>query len=217
MRRLALAAVCLLALAFVAGASARDPRAEKLLLNAADNRAARASLLTEADLQPVWQRVKGSGDETVPTCANYRPDFSRYTVTGKAEAEFKDTSGEMVISSSEVYASHAQAIADYRLGTKRQVASCLAQTFEKQPTGDPSVHVKAVSAKQVAAPRLGERSARYKIVLRFTGPGGSVPAYLDAIVFQKGRTIALLMTLGVPQPITDGPSLASVMSARASV
>ena len=217
MRRLAPVAAALLALAFVAAASARDPRAEKLQLNARDNRAARASLVTAADLAAGWQRIKSSGDDTVPSCPGYRPDFSKYTITGKAEAEYKSSAGALVTSSTEVYANHAQAIADYRLGAKPQVASCLAQTFEKQPTGDPTVTVKAVSAKQVAAPRLGERSARYKIVLRFTGPAGSVPAYLDAIVFQKGRSIALLMTLGVSRPVTDGDALARIMSARASV
>jgi hypothetical protein len=217
MRRLALAAVFLLALAVVAAASARDPRAEKLRLNAADNRAARGSLVTAADLRAGWQRMKSSGDDTVPSCPGYRPDFSKYTITGKAEAEFKSSAGALLTSSTEVYASHAQAIADYRLGTKPQVASCLAQTFEHQPTGDPTVHVKAVSAKRIAAPRLGERSARYKIVLRFTGPSGSIPAYLDAIVFQKGRSIALLLTLGVSRPVTDGVTLARLMSARAAV
>jgi hypothetical protein len=215
-RRLAPTAVALLALAFVAAASARDPRGEKLQLNARDNRAARASLITASDLQPSWQHSKGSDSEVVPDCPGYRPDFSKYTITGKASAEFKTSTGGWLASSVEIYKSRAQARADYQLGTKPQVASCLASTFEKQPTGDPSVHIKTVSAKTVAAPRFGERAARYKIVLRFTGPAGSVPAYLDAIVFQKGRSLALLMTMGVSQPITDGETLARRMFARAA-
>ena len=95
--------------------------------------------------------------------------------------------------------------------------SCLASTFEQEPTGDPTVHIKAVSAKAVAAPRIGDRSARYKIVVRLTGPSGSVPLYVDAIVFQKGRTIALLMATGVARPVTDGETLARVMAARTAV
>ncbi len=44
-----------------------------------------------------------------------------------------------------------------------------------------------------------------------------MPLHVDAIVFQKGRTIALLMATGVPAPITDGETLARVMAARAAV
>ncbi len=88
-RRLAPTAVALLALAFVAAASARDPRAEKLHLNARDNRAARAALLTSADLSQAGQRVKGSGPDVVPSCPGYRPDFSKFTVTGKAAAQLQ--------------------------------------------------------------------------------------------------------------------------------
>ena len=215
-RRLAPTAVALLALAFVAAASARDPRAEKLQLNAHDNRAARAALIASADLSTGWTRVTSSSPDVVPSCPGYRPDFSRFTVTGKAAAHYKASSGSTVISSVEIYASPAQATADYRLGTKPQVPSCLASTFEQEPTGDPTVHVKALSAKAVTAPRMGDRSARYKIVVRVTGPAGSVPLYVDAIVFQKGRTIALLMATGVARPITDGEMLARTMFARAA-
>jgi len=215
-RRLAPAAVCLLALAFVAAASARDPRAEQLKLNARDNRAARAALITAADLQPGWQRATSSSEESVPSCPGYRPDFSRFTITGKAASEYKTSAGGVLESHVEVYKSHADATGDYRLGAKPQVASCLASTISKQPTGDPTVHIKTISAKQVAAPDIGERSAHYKIVLRLTGPSGSVPVYVDAIVFQKGRTLALLLTMGVSQPITDGNTLARRMFARAA-
>jgi hypothetical protein len=215
-RRLALAAVVLLALAFAVAASARNPRAEKLRLNARDNRAARASLITLDDLSPTWQSAPSSGDDTVPSCPGYRPDFSKYTITGKAESDFREPSGAVIASSAEIYASHAQATGDYRLGAKPQVASCLAATLEKQPTGDPTVHVKTVSAKEVASPGIGERSARYKIVLRYTGPGGSVRAYIDAVVFQKGRTLGLLLAMGVKQPITDGVMLARRMYARSA-
>jgi hypothetical protein len=213
-RRLAPFAAALLALAFVAAASARDPRAEKLQLNARDNRAARAALITAADLRSDWQRIATSNDETVPSCPGYRPDFSRFTITGKADAEYKTDAGEVLTSHVEVYKSHADATGDYQLGAKAQVASCLGATLAKAPTGDPSVHLKVVSAKQVGAPRIGERTARYRIVLRVTGPSGSVPLYVDAIVFQKGRTLALLMTMGVSQPITDGPTLARRMYSR---
>ncbi len=214
MRRLAPTAVALLALALAAAASARDPRAEKLHLNARDNRAARAALITPADLSAGWTRVTTSSPDVVPSCPGYRPDFSRFTITGKAAAHYKASSGSTVISSVEIYTSAAQAAADYRLGTKPQVPSCLASTFEQEPTGDPTVHVKALSAKAVTAPRIGDRSARYKIAVRVTGPSGSVPLYVDAVVFQKGRTIALLMATGVAHPITDGETLARMMFAR---
>jgi hypothetical protein len=215
-RRLALVTSCLLALAFAAAASARDPRAEQLHLNARDNRAARAALITANDLQPDWQRIANSSDDSVPSCPGYRPDFSRFTITGKAEAEYKSSAGGVLESHVEVYKSHADATGDYRLGSKPQVASCLARTIEQQPTGDPTVKLKTVSAKHVAAPRFGERAAPYRIVLRISGPSGSVPVYVDAIVFQRGRTLALLLTMGVAKPITNAETLARRMYGRTS-
>ena len=217
MRRFALAAAAaLLALAVAATAAARDPRAETLRLNARDSRAARAALIKPADLRGDWQRTTSSAEDSVPSCSGYRPDFSRFTITGKAAADYKTAIGEGLTSSAEVYASHADATADYKLGTKPQVASCLAREIEKAAASDPTVQAKTLVAKQVAAPRIGERSARYKLVLRFTGPAGSLPIYVDAIVFQKGRTLALLMTVGVSRPITNGTALARRMYSRAS-
>jgi hypothetical protein len=215
-RRLALVAVSLLALAVVAAASARDPRAEKLQLNARDTRAAKASLITASDLSSGWQRIAASNDDTVPSCAGYRPDFSSFTITGKADAEYKTQAGELITSHVEVYKSNADATGDYRVGSKPQVASCLGATLAKAPTGDPTVKLKVVTAKEVAAPRIGQHTARYRIVLRLTGPNGSVPIYVDAIVFQKGRTLGLLESLGVQQPITAGPTLARRMFMRAA-
>ena len=211
-RRLALAAVALLALAFVAAASARDPRDEKLRLNAADTKAARAALLTVRDLQSGFQRKKPSGDSPL-TCPGYRPDFSKYTITGKAESNFQHPAGAWVTSGVEIYATHVDATGDFRLGAKPQVATCLKQVLEKQD--DPTVTVKVLRSKRLAAPPLGERAARYSAVVRFAGPARTLNMYLDLYAFQKGRLVGFVITMSVSQPIRDGANMARLMLSRA--
>lgn len=214
MRRLALAAVALLALAFVAAASARDPRAEKLRLNAADTKAARAALLTVRDLQSGFQRTKPSGDDSSLGCPGYRPDFSKYTITGKAESDFQHPAGAWVTSEVEIYATHADATGDFRLGAKPQLATCFRRMLEKQVT-DPTVTVGVLSSKMLAAPPLGERAARYSAVARFAGPARTLKMYIDLYGFQKGRLIGFVMTMSVSQPIRDGANMARLMLSRA--
>ena len=214
MRRLFLVAVSLTALVFVAVAAARDPRAETLKLNARDGRAARAALLTLADLNSGWQHDKASDNDTVPSCPGYNPDFSRFVITGKAEASFKHSAGAWVASEAEVYVSHAHATGDFRTGAKPQLARCLADLLEQDESGNANVDVKVLSSRMVASPHVGERAARYKVTARVSGPNGTVTIYLDFIVFQKGRTLASLLTMSVAQPIRDGVSLARTMLAR---
>jgi hypothetical protein len=214
MRRLVLVVAALFAVGCVASAAARDPRAETLKLNARDGRAARGALLTLADLSAGWRHDKASNDDTVPSCSGYNPDFSQFVITGRAEADYQHPAGAWVKSEAEVYASHADASGDFRRGARPQLAHCLAILLEKQGAGDPSVRIKVLSSRMVAAPRLGERAARYKVSARFSGPSRSVTMYMDFIAFQQGRALGTVFTMSVSQPIRDGVSLARTMLAR---
>ncbi len=129
MRRLLLVVISLLALVLVASAAARDPRLEQLRLTPADTQAARASILTRADLRSGWHPTKSSDDDTYPDCAAFSPNFSKFVITGKAGSKFNHSGGATLESSAEVYASHAQAVGDFLLG-RPQFATCLRHTSE---------------------------------------------------------------------------------------
>jgi hypothetical protein len=216
MRRFVFVLVVLAAASCVAAASARDPRAEKLKLNATDTKAARGSLLALADLPVGWQHDKASGSSSVPRCAGYSPDLSHFTITGKAESDFKLPAGAWVTSEAEVYATPAEATGDFKAGAKPQLATCLAKLLEQQGSGTAGVKVKVQSARMVAAPHIGERTARYKLAVLLSSSTSSATLAMDFIVFEKNRTLGTIGTSAVAQAPLDGAALARTMLARVS-
>jgi len=116
-------------------------------------------------------------------------------------------------SSADVYASHAQAVGDFRAGAKPQLASCLrAVTNDAFRKNKVNAHV--VSSRMVRAPRLGERSAAYHMVSRVRANGLSMSAYSDLLVIQRGRTIAVLVFTGIDTAIPSQTFYARLVAAR---
>ncbi len=175
-RRLALAAVALLALAFVAAASARDPRAEKLRLNA--RRQPRRSRGAPHDCRPAACLAAGQGlgrrdRSDLPGLPAGLLEVHRHR-QGRGRVQGRVGSNWSSPLPRSTRATPRRSRTTGSAPSRRSPRASPRRSSSSRPV-TPRVHVKAVSAKQVAAPRLGERSARYKIVLRFTGPGGSVP------------------------------------------
>jgi len=213
MRRLALVAVPLLALVFAAAASARDPRAEQERLRAGDMKAARSAVLTRGDLADGFQQDRAAANDTPLSCPGYKPDFSRFVMTGKAHANYTNPAGAWIMSAVEVYASRAHATGDFRTGAQPGVAACLARTLRQAGAGG-QVKVTVLSSKMIAAPKLGDRAARYRATARFAGPAATVTVYLDMIAFQKGRALGAFAAMSVSQPISDSTDLARLMLRR---
>lgn len=194
----------LLALVTIVAASASaavDPRAEQVRLRPADVSLAKRAMLTQDDVGPDWSRVPAQRrDGGQFACATFKPDFSAFTVTGQASASFREGSppGAQIDSTVAVFRTKAQAVGDFRLGAKPQLARCLAEelrrAFRRYPEG---VEGKLLSSQMVPAPKLGERSAAYAISARLSGNGNSLPVFVDVIAVQQGRSIAALVFTGL--------------------
>jgi hypothetical protein len=210
------AAALLVVLALVPVAIAgTDPRLEQERLTAADMALARAATLQRGDLAGGWRRMTATPqDGTVPSCPGYRPDFSKFTITGKSQSAFQHVGGATILSHVEVYRSRAQAVADFRLGTQPPVARCLGRLLEEGLGGAQGFTAKVVSSRQVTAPRLGERSAAYRVVAEVTASGTTVKLYLDMVVIQRGRSIGGLFFTGAFQPVEGQAALARAVAAR---
>jgi hypothetical protein len=184
----------------VSAAQAANPRAEQVRLRPADVRLAKQAVLQQADVGPDWSRVATQKrSEGQFACASFKPDFSAFTVTGQTSSSFRSTApGAQIDSTVAVFRTKAQAVGDFRLGARPQLARCLAQelrsAFRRYPEG---VEGKLLSSKMVPAPRLGERSAAYAITARLSGNGTSLPVFVDVIAVQRGRSIAALVFTGV--------------------
>jgi hypothetical protein len=64
------------------------------------------------------------------------------------------------------------------------------------------------------SPRIGDRSATYRLVARVRSAGTSVPAYFDLHVFQRGRSIGGLFFTGTGVRVPDQLALARTVAGR---
>jgi hypothetical protein len=213
LHRLAAAVLAMLVFASAAVAGT-DPRREQERLNSADTALAKRTALQVADLGTGWKRERATaGDDTAMPCGL---DFSAFTITGKAESRFTDRAGASLMSRVEVYETRAQALGDYRVGTQPSIVGCLRRELERALKEDstPGLTMTLRSARTIAFPRVGDRSAAYRFVLDARGPGGRIAVYNDVVVFQRGRTIVALMATSAGKPLAGRPVLARRIAAR---
>ena len=216
MRRFAVAAaLCALSLIVATAASGRDPRLEKVQLRAADVALAKRITLKQGDVGAAWRSVRipsSSGERLV--CPGFNPDFSRFTITGKASSGFTRTNGASIASSVEVYESQADAIGDFQVGAKPIVANCLKRSLERELDVGALVEVSVPFARVVAAPRVGDRRIGYRIVARLEAATTQLDVYLDVVVVQRGRSIAVLFFTGPKQPLPGQAQIVSSVATR---
>jgi hypothetical protein len=200
----ALAAGLLIAVASADGK--RSPRLEKLALTAADNARAKKALVRLSDLTPGWQQRAATPDDgSAPPCGWM--DFSRFTITGKAESDFR-LGAAGVFSEIEIYASPAQARDDFKMGTRAGTATCLGAAIVK----DIGATARLLSAREVAAPKIGERTVDYELAFRV----GENTFYAGVVAFLRDRAIGAVMTISAGRRLDGTATLARKMAARLS-
>lgn len=216
MRRFAVAAaLCVLSLLVATAASGRDPRLERVQLRAADVALAKRITLKQGDVGASWRQVRipsSSGERLV--CPGFNPDFSRFTISGKASSGFTRPNGASIVSSVEVYESRADAIGDFRVGAKPIVATCLKRWLERELNAGALVEVSVPFARVVAAPRVGERRIGYRIVARLEAASTQLDVYLDVVVVQRGRSIVAFFFTGPKQSLPGQAQIVSAVAAR---
>jgi hypothetical protein len=210
------AAAAALAVLAATALAATDPRAEKERLNPTDTALAKRANLKAADLDPAWRRIAvPDSDAESFTCPGFDPDFSAFTITGRAESAFDRGAGGSILSVVEVFATERQAIGDFRAGTRPALARCLRDAAEQGfKAGGPGVTAVVISSKVVAAPRVGERRFAVRLVARVTVGGRSLPLVMDVAVFQRGRSIAALMFTGLAERVSGQAPLVRLVASR---
>jgi hypothetical protein len=200
---LAAAALTALALAGAAAADALDP---SLRLSGADQRRARAALVTAADLGGGW-----SGGPRTPTgfkmprCPAQSPSFHDLTVTGHAEADFSLQSlGWQVGNDVAVFASARDVSAVFKRILQPKLGTCVRYDVFKEIGSDPNAKLGA--AKRLAFPHLAPVSVLYRTSIFYTYGKKTYLLYDDTLMFGKGRTT---IWLNIVAPSTDRAELAS--------
>ena len=216
MRRV-LVAVSLLGLLLVLTASAAaagDPRDETVRLRPADVALAKRISVRPGDVGAGWVRtpVQTSGGERL-TCPGFDPDFSAFTITGRENVAYAQPNGTSIISFVEVYKSARDAIGDFTLGAKPQVARCLGASLQRQL--DASAVIATVrSARVVAAPRVGDRRIAYRVIARLEAVGQRVDVYLDVVILQRGRSEVGLMFTSARKPYARRSAISAAVAGR---
>ena len=211
-RLASLALVLVFGLALAATAAA-GPRDETERLTKADTALARHALLRQSDLVG-WTAVNVPPSHG-PRCRSYNPDFSRFTITGRAVRGFTQGAGTAIGSAVELYPSAAQASGDFAVGTKPAFLSCFSAKLARQ-FAKSGLAASVASRRASRSPRIGTRSMSWHIVFRLSVAGRSVPYYVDLYAFQVNRALASLSFQSLSKPIPRQAALARLMATRLS-
>jgi hypothetical protein len=212
-RLASLALVLVFGLALAATAAA-GPRDEKERLTKADTALARQALVRPSDLDLSWTAVKVPLSHG-PRCRGYNPDFSRFTITGKAGSGFTRGAGSAIASAVEVYASAAQATDDFVTGARPAFLSCLSAKLARQ-FAKSGLDASIASRRVSRSPRIGTRALSWHVVFRLSAVGRSVPYYVDLYGFQANRAIGSISFQSLGKPIPHQVALARLVASRLS-
>jgi hypothetical protein len=211
-RLVSLAVVLVFGLALAATASA-GPRDEKERLTKADTALARHGLVRQSDL-PGWTALNMPLSHG-PRCRGYNPDFSRFTITGRAGSGFTHGAGTAIGSAVEVYASAAQATGDFAVGTRPAFLSCFSSKLARQ-FAKSGVAVSVASQRSSRLTGIGARALSWHIVFRLTVAGRSVRYYVDLYGFRVNRALGSVSFQSLGKPVPRQVALARLMATRLS-
>lgn len=193
---------------------------EKVQLTAADQAAAKATVLRLADLGGSGKGWSGGAKTPSPNsslvCTNFDPKQSDLVLTGDAESAYQHTGLEF---DSEVQLLKTKAMV--KLDWQREVEQpalmpCLKQEIEKSlPAGE-----RFVSFRRIAFPKVGDESAAFRGVLAVKAGGSTVKVMIDfALVGVDRSEITLITTAPYSAATVVAPAeqrLAQVLAGRAA-
>lgn len=174
---------------------------------------ARSALLRANDLGAGWTGRASSADETAaPDCP--WQDYSRFTITGRAQAQFS-LQGASVLSRVELYRSHHEVLGDFAVDDRPDTPACEGAAIRKQVAqASTGVKVSLVSATRLPGPKLGQKSVAFRIVLALRGPGRDLKIYVDLIGFVRDRAAASVVVVAPGVPPRGNVLLARLIDAR---
>jgi hypothetical protein len=187
MRR-ALTAAALAALVLAAAALA-DPLDPKVKYTSADQARAKAALLRQGDLGIGWQggALKTPSSLKQPICPQLRPNYSKLTITGHAEAVFDNGNGGVQITSDvEVWRTEKQAKQHMDALLKPALPTCIRYSLLKTLGGNDKAVLLKTQKQDLG--KLGDSAVSYRVPVGFKVGKQTVVVASDFLLLRKGRT-----------------------------
>ena len=182
------------ALLAAASAGARVGDKEKIRLTAAGQSAAKAAVLTRADLGTATGWTGGAKKPDLSTtspCKGFDPKQSDLTVNGAAETSFKHPSGLQFDSEAQVLATaHMVALDWQRTAMAPQIVPCLRSGIEKSVGSSGRV----VSVKRIGFPKIATYATAFRTLIDVTSGATTVRVMADVVLVGRGRTEITLTT-----------------------
>jgi hypothetical protein len=186
--------------------TAAQKRANKptIWLNGRDQRAARAAVMTKADLGALWKGGTAKVDFSYKVaCPNYRPRAWDLQITGAAATHFSHVGALDLRSEARVMQSPRMV----RLDAKRtfehpNVLSCLRRLFSPVTARAGGT---LVSLNRRPFPKIAPYTARFRVISRVNpNPGPKIAFLTDIVVLGKGRHE---VTLTITAPLRERAAL----------
>ena len=189
----------------IAAASRGDPKQE---IRPADQARAKAMLIRRGDLGKGFTRAKSSPGNSSHCKAL---DESDLVLTGTAESPlFQSDAGRAVYSDGQVYKTEAQNAASWRRGTSAAGSKCIEVVIRHDAKLS---HLRLVSFRWVAFPRVAPHVAAYRAVVR---SANGAPGMVDSVAFRNGRAQSHIFFAGGPSgyPRDEEVRLARIVAGR---
>jgi hypothetical protein len=177
-RALLIGVLALAACATAVTASAGDGQ-EQVKLNAADQAAAKATMILRGDLRPAgpWTGRTITPDHTAPSCPNFHPKQSDLVVTGSAEADWTGP-GRVVVGATDVLQRARMVKLDWqRSGSKAAIACSLTRAGAAN-----------VSVTKIAFPKMAPITGAFRAFYDVTSNGVTVHLVTELAAVGHGRT-----------------------------
>jgi hypothetical protein len=195
-----LAATAAAALALTATATAAGGR--KVKMTAADQAAARISVLSPSDMGSGWTRHPVKPDLTTNSglCKGFAPKESDLVVTGATSVKYTQV-GAVVEAEAVVMRTEKMLQRDWqRTIASPKLLPCLRTLLKKQSTAK----TRFVSIRPLRFPSVAAYTSGWRIRMDVKTKAGKLPMVLDIITFGRGRTE---LTLSTTMPLESVPTL----------
>jgi hypothetical protein len=202
MRTMRLLAVTLASLSLVATAAAAGP---SMQTTTAGTAAAKASLITLADLGKGWAAKPPAGTGIALACKGFEPSAKGIVEIGAAGTESfqASTIGPFVSQTSGVFKTAAQATKLWDRAAQPGLIACIVQNVDAIAAAGQGVKVKIVNKGALTIKKATTRETAYRVTATLTSAKVNYKRtlYFDVVLVAQGSTVSELTFSSLQGPV----------------